>query len=447
MIKNIKVKTKLLIAFITMIVINTIMVGIGFVSLIKIGNKQVASVSVILGVFFIAVSMVSYFVISGSIMKPIEQILVATDKLTKGDVNLNIHVDSTNEFGHILKSIQLLADESREQAEMAHELSKGDLTIDVKPRSEADLLGNAICELVADNNEILSSIKESTMQVTAGAEQVADASSALAQGSTEQASAIEQITSSMDEIAEKTKANATQANNASNLVHEVKNGASKGNVQMQEMMDAMKEINESSESISKVIKVIDDIAFQTNILALNATVEAARAGVHGKGFAVVAEEVRNLAEKSAAAASETDEMIENSIHKVRVGSSLAEDTRKALDTIVDAIEKVVVLIDDIANASGEQATAITQINQAIDQVSQVVQTNSATSEECASASEQLANQAENLRDLIGKYRLKENTGFYGDSYRQNDKPSKANVNMSSDENEKIISLDGGFGKY
>lgn len=341
----------------------------------------------------------------------------------------------------------MLADESKEQAQLAHEISQGDLTVNVKPRSEADLLGNALYELVADNNEILSGIKESTMQVTTGAEQVANASQSLAQGSTEQASAIEQITTSMEEIAEKTKNNASQANNASGLVHDVKNGVTKGNAQMQEMVNAMREINESSESISKVIKVIDDIAFQTNILALNATVEAARAGVHGKGFAVVAEEVRNLAEKSAAAASETDEMIQNSIHKVRIGSTLAEETGKALDAIMEAIERVVELIDGIANASGEQATAVTQINQAISQVSQVVQTNSATSEECAAASEELANQAEALRDLIGKYRLKDTSNYRKNTYIPKDSSTKQKSEYSQADNERIISLDGGYGKY
>ena len=159
------------------------------------------------------------------------------------------------------------------------------------------------------------------MQVTTGSEQVASASQSLAQGSTEQASALEQITASIDEIADRTKVNAAQANDANTLVHEAKSGAVRGNAQMGEMIEAMHEINSASENISKIIKVIDDIAFQTNILALNAAVEAARAGEHGKGFAVVAEEVRSLAGKSAQAASETAELIEDSISKGSKGSS------------------------------------------------------------------------------------------------------------------------------
>jgi methyl-accepting chemotaxis protein len=271
------------------------------------------------------------------------------------------------------------------------------------------------------------------MQVTTGSEQVASASQSLAQGSTEQASSLEQITASIGDIADRTKVNAEQANNANKLVYEAKEGALKGNVQMGEMIEAMQDINHASENISKIIKVIDDIAFQTNILALNAAVEAARAGSHGKGFAVVAEEVRNLAGKSAQAANETAELIEDSISKIIKGSKLAEDTAKALETIVGNIEQIVGVISNIATASNEQATAITQIDQAIGQVSQVVQSNSATSEQCAAASEELSNQAMRLRELIAKFKLKAvETTFY------------KNDEFTSGEN--IISL-GEFGKY
>lgn len=447
MLNNMKVKTKILGVFAIMIAINIIFVVLACLEVNKQGNTTLVNVFILFGICIVVFGTLSAWILLKTVLKPIGEIVAATDSLAEGNVEVEVDDSSTNEYGHIMKSIKKLADGNKAQAEIAHLLSQGDLTIDVKPKSEHDLLGKAISELVTDNNEAMLGIKESTMQVTTGAEQVANASQALAQGSTEQASAIEQITTSMEEIAEKTKINASQANNAASLVHEVKSGAVKGDAQMQEMMNAMREINESSESISKVIKVIDDIAFQTNILALNATVEAARAGVHGKGFAVVAEEVRNLAEKSAAAASETDEMIETSIHKVRVGSSLAEDTAKALGAIMEAIDKIVELIDGIANASGEQATAVTQINQAIEQVSQVVQTNSATSEQCASASEELANQAEALRDLIGKYRLKDGSDYKKKSYAARDNSYKSKTEYNYNDNERIISLDGGYGKY
>ena len=271
------------------------------------------------------------------------------------------------------------------------------------------------------------------------ASQVASASEALAQGSTEQASAIEQITASINDIAKKTKTNAGEANQASQLIEEAISDVEKGNAQMQDMVVAMQDINKSSESISKIIKVIDDIAFQTNILALNAAVEAARAGEAGKGFAVVAEEVRSLAAKSSAAAAETAEMIEDSIVKVTAGSKIADETAKALAAISNIVKESETIILDIAEASNYQATAIEQIDQAIEQVSQVVQNNSATSEECAAASVELANQANKMRELLSVYEL-------GD---QSTIAASANIDYQSlaDKNERIISLNSGFGKY
>ena len=346
---------------------------------------------------------------------------------------------ANDEFGQIVDALLETVENVREDANVAYHIAEGDLSMDVKPRSDIDVLGKAFNKLIVDQNHILGNIKEASMQVTTGSEQVASASQSLAQGSTEQASSLEEITASISDIADRTKVNASQANDANELVHEAKEGAMRGNAQMSEMIEAMHDINHASENISKIIKVIDDIAFQTNILALNAAVEAARAGAHGKGFAVVAEEVRNLAGKSAQAANETAELIEDSISKIAKGSRLAEDTAKALETIVGNIDKIVNLISDIALASNEQATAITQIDQAIGQVSDVVQSNSATSEQCAAASEELSNQAHRLRELIAKFKLQ--------SYNQ---PYYRNDSFMVDEhvdNEKIISLGSGFGKY
>jgi chemotaxis methyl-accepting protein methylase len=223
----------------------------------------------------------------------------------------------------------------------------------------------------------------------------------------EQASSIEELTASLEEISSQTKLNADNAGTANRLADEARTDAAQGNVHMKEMLKAMEEINESSSNISKIIKVIDDIAFQTNILALNAAVEAARAGQHGKGFAVVAEEVRNLAARSADAAKETTDLIEGSIKKTEDGTKIANDTANALAKIVDEVEKVAALVNDIANASNEQAAGINQINQGIMQVSDVVQNNSATSEESAAASEELSGHANLLKEMVGKYKLKQ----------------------------------------
>ena len=377
--------------------------------------------------------------VSRSIRMSLKQIVKAIKIVGDGGVDVELKKFCNDEFGEIIDALEETVANVKHDAELAYKIAEGDMSMEVEPRTEIDVLGKSFKKLVDDNNHVLGNIREASIQVTTGSGQVASASQSLAQGSAEQASALEQVSASIEDIAQRTKINAEEANNANKLVNNTKAGAVKGNEQMKEMMVAMNEINESSENISKIIKVIDDIAFQTNILALNAAVEAARAGAHGKGFAVVAEEVRNLAAKSAQAASETAELIENSINKVEKGSKLAAETGAALADIVKNIDEIVKLINDIAIASNEQATAVTQIDQALGQVSQVVQSNSATSEQCAAASEELSNQAMRLRELISKFKLRDAE----QPYYQND---SAGFGMSSG-NENIISLGNGFGKY
>ena len=372
-------------------------------------------------------------------MISVRQLSDAAKDIAMGRVDIELVKHNNDEFGDLVDEYKQVIGNIKYQAQIAEEVSQGNLTITVNPKSSEDLLGNSLKKLVEDNLSTLSNISDAGTQVTISSSQVASASQALAQGSTQQASAIEEITASIDEIADKTKQNAEQANEAAGLVLHAIEDVKKGNQQMEDMVHAMQDINQSSESISKIIKTIDDIAFQTNILALNAAVEAARAGEAGKGFAVVAEEVRSLAAKSASAAKETAEMIEDSISKVSLGSQIADDTARALEAITKVVQESEVIINGIAESSNYQATAVAQIEQAISQVSQVVQTNSATSEECAAASEELSNQASKMRDMLSIYNLR--GGHSETSFKASSPVSEDNVN------EQVISLEDDFGKY
>ena len=449
---NTKMRTKIILSFIIIAVCVLFLLWSGYTTaqtIITVDDPvhylgSYAKFTAILTVILFAVLLGIAITIPRQLRKSSQNLINLTKEIAKGNMDVEITKLYNDEFGAVVDEYVLMVESIRNQAKAAQAVAEGDMTVEVVPASDVDTMGNALKILVERNGNALGNINDAAYQVMTSASQVASASEALAQGSTEQASAIEEITSSISEIAEKTRENADQANNAANLVNVAISDVEKGNEEMREMVIAMEEINKSSESISKIIKVIDDIAFQTNILALNAAVEAARAGDAGKGFAVVAEEVRNLAAKSAAAAEETAEMIEASIAKVAVGSRLADETAKALEDISNAVKQSEVLINNIAESSNYQATAVAQINQGIGQVSQVVQTNSATSEECAAASEELSNQAVRMRDLLSIYKLDESAvvARYHELERSDD-----TVATAEEANEPIISLGEGFGKY
>ncbi len=250
-------------------------------------------------------------------------------------------------------------------------------------------------------------LSEGCNQVASAATQVAAASQQLAEGASEQAASIEETSASLEEMASMTKRNAESAQAAKNLVGQARQAADTGVADVEHMTAAMDAVKTSSEQITKIIKTIDEIAFQTNILALNAAVEAARAGEAGMGFAVVADEVRNLAQRSAQAARETADRIEDALKKTQQGVQISGKVAQGLKDITAKVREVDQIVAEIATASVEQSQGISQINTAVTQMDKVTQANAATAEETASASEELSNQAKAFKEELVQFTVSE----------------------------------------
>jgi hemerythrin-like metal-binding protein len=368
---------------------------------------EAGTASAILIFMALVVGIIPTVIVTRSITQPMKRVIGMIEEMGKGHLEERLNLGRSDEIGQMASAMDRFADNLQYEVVTALQLlSEGDLTLEATPRDDHDAIMGALKKTVDDLNHLIAGISAAGEQIAGGARQLADSSHSLSEGSTEQASALEQITASMTGIASQTRHNADNAVEASRLAGHSREAAEEGNARMAEMVSAMGEINQSSQSIFKIIKVIDEIAFQTNLLALNAAVEAARAGKHGKGFAVVAEEVRSLAARSAQAAKETTDMIESSVVKARKGSEIADKTALALGTIMSEVTKAADLVGEIAEASGKQAVAIEEVNRGVMEIDKVTQRNAAISEQTAAAAGELSENASKLRGMLSRFKLK-----------------------------------------
>ena len=363
----------------------------------------------ILGILLAAILFTSVliFFLARSISRPIQKTVDMLGELEKGHLSDRLNMNQSDEVGRMAQTMDRFADSlQNEVIDALQKLSNGNLNLHILPRDSQDEVRGALNKLEADLNKVMGAIQTTGQQISSGSVNVSDFSQSLSQGATESAASLEEISSSLDEMSGQTKLNAENAHQVNLLSSEAKQATEEGKAKMEQMVSAMADISEAGQNINKIIKVIDEIAFQTNLLALNAAVEAARAGQHGKGFAVVAEEVRNLAARSAKAASETAELIEGSVQKTKNGAEIASQTAESLEDIFGGVSKVSDLAEEIAAASNEQAEGISQINEGLGQIDQVIQQSTATAEEGAAAAEELSSQAAELLNMLKRFQLK-----------------------------------------
>lgn len=259
------------------------------------------------------------------------------------------------------------------------------------------MIANAI---TAPIKNAIDTLNIGSDEVSSAASQVAAASQALAEGASEQAAAVQETSSTLEETSSMVHQNRENTQQAAVLARQAKQYAEQSNSEMVKMSTSMADLKNSSNEIAKIIKVIDEIAFQTNILSLNAAVEAARAGDAGKGFAVVAEEVRNLAQRSAQAAKDTTVIIESNIDLSENSVNIAKAVKDSVESIAEQANKVSDLLEEISVATNEQAQGVEQINKAVSQMEMALQSNAATADESAAASRSLQEQAISVRDIV-----------------------------------------------
>ncbi len=364
-------------------------------------------------VLVIIIQLVVMSVTRRRILKPIIAVRDQMGEISRGNLSAEFPLEpDTSEIGMLVDSIhetknvlkKYIHDIDSKLAQMAEGIMN--LSIDTDYIGEFLPIQNALRQILDSLNYALSQINQTARLVSDESEQVASDSRVLSDGAIDQASAIEELSSSIQSLSGQVSSTSQGADQARKISMDSADQLTVCSRQMEKLTDAMENISESSQQISGIIKTIEDISFQTNILALNASIEAARAGTSGKGFAVVADEVQSLANKSSDAAKNITELIERSMELVSYGTSLSGETTQALSVGVSGAQSTAELIQKIADSAQQQALSLEQLTAGVEQISVVVQTNTNTAEKSASSANELYRQAGELTQSVQRFRLR-----------------------------------------
>ena len=354
-------------------------------------------------------------IVSG-IEKPLEKLVKRFRELSKGDLSspfpkfdakdeitdmINVSEEMANTLKIIVNDVgQLLGD-------MAEGNYATSTKIPDKYLGEFKEINVSMNKMNEKMNKTLHDIEDSSNQVSASSSNLSEASQAMAEGAMNQASAVEELQASISNLTEHVEKTATHVNESYEKAEKYASQANDSIKQVEKMKDTMNRISETSKNIEKIISDIEDIASQTNLLSLNAAIEAARAGDAGKGFAVVADEIRNLAEQSAKSAVNTRELIEGAINEIDAGNKVAEDVASSITEVVEGVKDIAISSKELSLISKEQAQEMKQAESGTTQISDVVQSNSATAQECSATSEELSAQALSMDELVNRFVLKD----------------------------------------